>query len=383
MSMNNTIIYVSPHVHLYGAERSMIANILNLKEKGYNVLVVIPSTGKIIDVLKYYDIEYIVVKFYDVINHKNRMRILYGLSKQVLHWLIALRVARLLYKKQINPILVHSNSIISNFGIVLSNVLKVPHIQHIREMGAYDFNMTFDLGISCFAKECSKSAKIICISNAVYQYYKQYLPDEKMKIIYNGIAEDEVDEVCSSRNVNQRLEMILVGRLSEEKGQIQAIQAVERLKESIPLHLDLWGDGVDREKIERYIKEHNLEELVSMQGYSNSIPYSRYHLALMCSHYEAFGRVTVEYMMHALPVIGVNAGGTQEIILPTETGYLYNDGDIDRLTEYILELYSNEEKRQRMGQNGMKRAKNEFSEDSYCKKVFEVYKEVCLGLRDE
>lgn len=378
-----TVVYVSPHVDQYGAERSMVANIVNVKKQGLNVLLIIPRNGRIEELLKENNIEYCVEKFYDVINHEDRIRIHYGICKGLVNTIKALKIKKYLKEKSYEPILVHSNSLTSNYGIILSKLLNVPHIQHIRELGKYDFGMTFDMGISYFAKECSKSAKIICISEAVYQYYKQYLPDEKMKIIYNGIAEDEVNELCSSREVNQRLEMILVGRLSEEKGQMQAIQAVERLKERIPLHLDLWGDGVDREKIELYIKDHNLEGLVSVQGYSNSIPYSRYHLALMCSHYEAFGRVTVEYMMHALPVIGVNAGGTQEIILPSETGYLYNDGDIDQLAEYILELYSNEEKRQLMGQNGMKRAKNEFSEDSYCKKVFEVYKEVCSGLRGE
>lgn len=378
-----TIVYVSPHVDQYGAEKSMIANIRNIMSHGLNVLLIIPTHGRIEELLKEYEINYIIEKFYDVINHEDRIRVHYGIGKQIVNTYKAIKIRNYIIEKKLNPIIVHSNSVTSDFGVILSSILKVPHIQHIRELGAYDFGMTFDLGIKYFSKTVSKSAKIICISDAVYQYYKQYLPDEKMKIIYNGIAEDEMDDLNSNREVNQRLEMLLVGRLSEEKGQMQAIQAVERLKERIPLHLDLWGDGVDREKIGLYIKEHNLEGLVSVQGYSNSIPYSQYHLALMCSHYEAFGRVTVEYMMHALPVIGVNAGGTQEIILPSETGYLYNDGDIDQLAEYILELFCNEEKRQLMGQKGIRRARNEFSEVSYCKKVCEVYKEVCPELRGE
>ena len=44
----------------------------------------------------------------------------------------------------------------------------------------------------------------------------------------------------------------------------------------------------------------------------------------MSSPYEAFGRVTIEYMMAGLPVIGRNGGATPEIIKENETGMLYN-----------------------------------------------------------
>lgn len=378
-----TVVYVSPHVDQYGAERSMIANIKNLRKMGLNVILVIPRQGQIEELLKKDGIEYIVEKFFDVINHENRVRIHYGIGKGIVNTIKAFKVKQFLMEKKYNPILVHSNSLTSNFGIILSQILKVPHIQHIRELGKYDFGMTFDMGIKYFAKECSKSDKIICISEAVYQYYRHYLPEEKMKVIYNGLPESAKNEMSKKRNVNQMLEIILVGRLSSEKGQMQAIQAVENLRGRINVHLDLYGDGVDRDKIERYIKEKNLDSLVSLRGYSNSISYSKYHLALMCSHYEAFGRVTVEYMMHALPVIGVNAGGTKEIVVHEETGYLYSDGDIDQLVDYIQGLYNNEDKRLLMGQKGLKRAKNEFSEESYCRKIYDVYKEICPDLKGD
>lgn len=379
-----TIVYVSPHVDQYGAEKSMIANIRNIMSHGLNVLLIIPTHGRIEELLKEYEINYIIEKFYDVINHEDRIRVHYGIGKQIVNTYKAIKIRNYIIEKKLNPIIVHSNSVTSDFGVILSSILKVPHIQHIRELGAYDFGMTFDLGIKHFSKTVSKSRKIICISNAVYDYYKKYLPEAKMVRIYNGVNAGKDKFLISEKNDEATtVNIVLVGRLSEEKGQIQAIQAIEKAKNKIPLHLDLWGDGVDREKLEAYVHQHDLESYITFGGYSTDIPYSKYQIALVCSKYEAFGRVTVEYMFQGLPVIGVNSGGTKEIIQNNVTGLLYENNDVDELETAILKIAQDEKYRNELGMAGLKRAQEEFSEEAYCNKVYQVYEEVYPTLREK
>lgn len=377
----NTVVYISPHTDQYGAERSMIANIKNIKSHGIGVLLVIPTHGRIEELLQKNDIDYIVEKFFDVINHEDRVRLHYGIAKYIVNTYKAHKIKMLIKDRQINPVLVHSNSLTSDFGIILSELLKVPHIQHIRELGEYDFGMTFDMGIKHFAKTCAKSKKIICISDAVMNYYKQYLPEDRMVIIYNGLkAETEVSK-HSTRNNNEPLQLVLVGRLSEEKGQMQAIQAVESLKGNIQIHLDLWGDGVDKENYEKYVSDNDLENYVSLCGYSQNIPYAKYHAALICSKYEAFGRVTVEYMLAGLPVIGSDTGGTAEIVQDDVTGLLYKQDDVSDLAEKIKRLFLDEKLRMKLGKAGQIRAEEQFSEQAYCNNVYEEYKKVCPNVR--
>ncbi len=256
-------------------------------------------------------------------------------------------------------------------------MLGVPHIQHIRELGQYDFGMTFDMGIKHFSKTCSKSKKIICISDAVRDYYKQYLPEEKLIRIYNGVNAGNSNVSVTSRKFDEPLQLVMVGRLSEEKGQIQAIKAVQHLKDKIHVHFDLLGDGVGKEELEQYIAENNLSDCVCLCGYSKNISYEKYHVALMCSKYEAFGRVTVEYMFAGLPVIGSNTGGTKEIVVDGVTGLLYEQGDVKELAERISALYEDEDLRCRLAESGVSRAQTEFSEKAYCEKVYEVYRQVC------
>ncbi|MCC8042936.1 MAG: hypothetical protein LIO69_05435 [Oscillospiraceae bacterium] len=81
----DSIIYVSPHTDQYGAERSMIANIKNIMSHGIHVLLIIPTNGRIEELLSAAGIDYIIEKFYDVTNHENRVRIHYGLGKQVVN----------------------------------------------------------------------------------------------------------------------------------------------------------------------------------------------------------------------------------------------------------------------------------------------------------
>lgn len=373
----DSIIYVSPHTDQYGAERSMIANIKNIMSHGIHVLLIIPTNGRIEELLSAAGIDYIIEKFYDVINHENRVRIHYGIGKQAVNTYKAIKVKKLLFERDLTPMFVHSNSLTSDFGIILSETLGVPHIQHIRELGQHDFGMTFDMGIKHFSKTCAKSQKIICISDAVRDYYKQYLPDEKLIRIYNGVAAENPDVFIPNRKAYNPLQLVMVGRVSEEKGQIQAIKAVQKLKDKINLHLDLWGDGVDKELLERYISENSLENCVCLCGYSKHISYKKYHIALMCSKCEAFGRVTVEYMFKGLPVIGSNTGGTKEIVVDGKTGLLYEQGNVEELADCIKALYDKEDLRYQLAINGVSRAQTEFSEKAYCEKVYEVYKRVC------
>ena len=378
-----TIVYISPHVDRYGAERSMIANIRNIMKHGVNVLLIIPTHGCIEELLEKYSINYVIEKFYDVINHEDRVRIHYGIGKAIVNTYKAFKIRKYITKNKLNPVVVHSNSITSDFGVILSLILKVPHIQHIRELGEYDFGMTFDLGINHFSKFVGKSKKIICISDAVYDYYKNYLPENKMIKIYNGVSID-ANELLSNRDANEIgvTNIVLVGRLSEEKGQLQAIQATEMIKDKILVHLDLWGDGIDRAMLETYVRQHKLESYVKFCGYSPDIPYSKYQIALVCSKYEAFGRVTVEYMFHGLPVIGVNTGGTREIIQNNITGLLYENGAIEELEKAILKVAQDAAFRNRLSIAGFKRANEEFSEKVYCGKVYRIYEEICPMLEE-
>jgi glycosyltransferase involved in cell wall biosynthesis len=98
-------------------------------------------------------------------------------------------------------------------------------------------------------------------------------------------------------------------------------------------------------------------------------------MVVMACPIEAFGRVTIEAMAAGRPVIGINAGGTAEIVLPGKTGLLINN-DQKELSQAMLELAGNPQKAVEMGLAGRQRAEALFSIPNMINSIMEMYRGV-------
>ena len=91
--------------------------------------------------------------------------------------------------------------------------------------------------------------------------------------------------------------------------------------------LDIFGDGVEKSKIEDKIKEYNLSKKVNLHGFQNKDVINKYlaksSLYLMCSYEESFGLVLIEAMSHGVvPIAFDSAEGPREIIKNGYNGYV-------------------------------------------------------------
>jgi glycosyltransferase involved in cell wall biosynthesis len=90
----------------------------------------------------------------------------------------------------------------------------------------------------------------------------------------------------------------------------------------------------------------------------------------MCSKNEGLGRVTAEAMLAGCPVIAHASGGTLDLIRHNDTGYLFNT--IDECAHLIQHVVtSNQDK---TIDNALLFANENFLEESYGKKVLDIYK---------
>jgi glycosyltransferase involved in cell wall biosynthesis len=82
---------------------------------------------------------------------------------------------------------------------------------------------------------------------------------------------------------------------------------------------------------------------------------------------EVFGRVSIEAMAFGLPVLGTDAGGTRDIVVPGETGLLHPVGEAGQeiLSANILRLLRDRALARRMGEAGRERARSHFSPDQF------------------
>ena len=147
---------------------------------------------------------------------------------------------------------------------------------------------------------------------------------------------------------------IYVGRIDENKGIIQIIQAWEllykKLGESTP---PLWIVGGSPCEISIFKKKHlnNLQSIsIAEQSYKLvwwgtlapegiSTLMSKSQVLIMHSKYEAGGNVLLEAMAHALPVIATPFGYAKDYIRHSENGYLVEYGNIIDLSKYMEYFY--------------------------------------------
>lgn len=375
---NKTILFISPHIGRFGAEKSLVTLLEKLKASGENVKLIIPQRGYICELLDDIGVDYVILKFYCWTNIGQGRRLNFGIGKFIYNLFQSFRLVNLLKKQNFFPDIVHSNVITSDFGFHLSKRFRAIHIWHIREFGKIDFNMDFDLGFF-LTKKCLNTADLfIANSKAVQGYYIKsgLIKSKKICVVHNGV--DMLKEFSHDFHSNP-FKIILVGRIGEEKNQIDAVKAIKILikRGYKNIHLDLYGDGFDLEieKLNVAIQSEELTQYVELKGYVANIDYSSFHLGLMCSRNEAFGRVTVEYMLAGLPVIGANTGGTPEII-SSSCGFLYDRGNCHELANLIERLINNRDECEKIANGNRRRAEEKFSQSKYVKGIVAAYRSV-------
>jgi glycosyltransferase involved in cell wall biosynthesis len=374
--MKNFILLVSANSDRYGAERSLVslAKYINRNSK-YSSLVVIPTAGPIISLLKSAKVDFICQSFQGNVNQGRGVKLLRGFSKYLINFISARRLKRQLIRRKINVSLVHTNTITTDFGIQVALNLAVPHIWHVREMAKAAFNFDFELGPLYLKKMASLTDVIVCNSNEVRRYYQDILGRSDLITIYNGVSIPQVNQEAEFQS--SYFKILMIARLTEEKEHLSALRACSYLLSQgrINFCFDLWGDGPDREKIERTINALGLTDRVNLKGYADSIPIADYSIGLSCCRYEAFGRATVEYMLAGLPVVGVNSGGNREIITAA-SGILYEADNITQFGQALIRLYDDNAEIRKLGDAAKAIAEEKFSESAYGNAVLGLYDNV-------
>ena len=273
--------------------------------------------------------------------------------------------------------LVHSNSGVIDMGAYLAMWRRVPHVWHLREFGYEDFRMTSVFGKGYERWIYKKCAYAIAISRAIENKFKPYF-NNRLRLIYNGIVPK--DEALTAAHKNAVTTFCIVGRLEPNKNQMEVLKACCILKQTgkCAFRLLIVGAGGSTayiEELKRYVADHRLEDDVTFTGYRYDVPeiLSRCDVGLTASTNEAFGRVTVEYMMQNLAVIASAAGANAEIIDDGETGLLYPLGHAELLADKMRLMVENRDLLLRLAANGKQQALKCFSSVQNSDAIYHLY----------
>lgn len=284
--------------------------------------------------------------------------------------------------------IIHQNANRGDLGIFLSKKYKKPLIIHIREFGKKDFALYSYKSKRRIIEDFNQQAeKFIAISDAVKGHWiEKGLCEDKIVQIYNGVKLNKnVRKITKSSEV---FRLIIMGQVTESKGQDNLIKAIAMLPNALKekVRLDIVGDGssVYTHKLLELIRENSLEDSIQFLGYQYEFreKLGYYDCGVMCSRAEGFGRVTVEYMMAGLPVIASDGGANSEIVQDGKNGFLYKQGNVDDLCDKLIQMLSNPEKVEKMGEYAKSYAEQFFSAELNAKKIYEEYRSLLKDSRN-
>lgn len=185
--------------------------------------------------------------------------------------------------------------------------------------------------------------KVFAISEAVKDELLQKYGINSA-VVNNGIMTRSFKH-RSSKKPGEQLSVIMVSRLEhEKKGQDLLIRAAAALQGKI--HVTFVGDGSSRMFLEQLAIELKADQWISFLG-SRTQAYIAEHLCeydlfVQPSRREGFGLTVAEAMASKVPVLVSNGQGPAEVTCGDKYGWLFENGDSDKLMEqidYIVKHY--------------------------------------------
>ena len=365
-----------------GATLSMYNIIDEMLRRRIEVAVVLANTRNFENKIAEGKIKFIVAPLYGMrmdLNRKTPMTQMKFFVKSICNSIHKRKIEKVLKSENID--IIHINGLDSGIGAEIAQKLKIPYVWHIRQF------MEADLGKKLFRERSiyrlvSRASSVIAISKDVQTKFEPLL-GRKMDLVYNGVPVEKYKLEDMPRFETPITRILLAGRISIQKGQMDAIKAVELLiQRGIDnVLLTLVGQGETKEYLEyvkSYVKKHGLEQRVCILEHLDDLRELRRQcdIGLTCSKKEAFGRVTVENMLAKMLVIGANTGGTMEIINDGYNGLLYEEGSPESLAERIEYVMLHKDNVQQMIEQGFACAIEDYSINRVVMQILTLYKSI-------
>lgn len=371
--------YITHLPNLTGANRSLLDMLDGLDKEKYTPFVLLNGHGPLEGELKKRNIEY-KISFYSPATNsdhwlKNLGKAAFNCS--LMNWISVQMIKKILIEEKVD--LVHNNSYIVGAGMEAAKAANIPYICHIREFVWEDhhrkfFNEKRQTGL------LQNADMVLAITQAVKNKFQPQVSSEII-VLLDGIRVDEYKLPYKEVFKDEQINILMAGRIAPGKGQMEAIQAVERLVKdgytNVVLHV-VGGVGDDKynKEIHQYVQEHNLTA-VKFYEFTNSLKDMRQQcdIGLTCSKAEGLGRVTVENNLSSLLVVAAEAAGTKELIEDGKTGLFYKPGDAAHLAAVLKKAIDNPQVSNQIVKNGYEDAVK-YDYVNYGRQIMKIYEQM-------
>ena len=202
----------------------------------------------------------------------------------------------------------------------------------------------------------------------------QGAPADRIKVVPLTLPRDAFRTVSTRERIPGRV--LTVARLAKteaRKGIAELIAAMAHVRRRVShASLVVVGDGDDRERLEALAREAAVADIVRFAGSLTDSEligeYQAADLFALPSSKEGFGLVFVEAMLRGTPVIGMDAGGTPDVVRPGKDGLLLRN--ISELPSTLSTLLADRDQLERMRSAAVEAARG-FSPERFRSELFE------------
>lgn len=298
--------------------------------------------------------------------------------------------------KKIQPDIVHCHS--SKAGVVgrlaarILNIKKIyytPHAYAIQNETLSKSKYVLFVWIERFLAKFTTTLTLN-VSEGERQFALNHgIGDEaSLKVLYNCVEsiwdQDELRDLEALKALKVKYDIpekhLIVGtvaRLYTQKNPEEFIEIAFNICNHMERVTFLWiGEGEFLEAMKQKVKAAGFEKRILFLGHQTEIEtfYLLFDVYLTTALYEGLPYTLIEAMSSKTPIVASNVTGNNELVIPEETGYLYELGDIEDATQKLQYIIENSGLREKMGEAAYRFYKAHFT----IKEMMKAYEELYL-----
>ncbi len=231
---------------------------------------------------------------------------------------------------------------------------------------------------------------VICVSRDLYDCCRKKLGIEKDRasLVHNGIELRpwsrlrNIESAKKALDIDPQCKVLgFTGRLNWEKGLDRVLHAVGTVSQRVPdLQFVLVGDGPERRKLEKQVRDMHLTGVVRFVGWRKPLQawYEAMDALVLPSRSEGLPNTLLEAMAMGVPVASTNVGGVNDLLRDGICGTVLEE-DRDTWPEALTDLLTNRTYRERLATSARQHIENYFTFDQRMHKITRLYDDL-LGI---
>jgi len=227
---------------------------------------------------------------------------------------------------------------------------KAKHFHTIHTSGIHYDNISFWHYIKLVIERCCYKyckTNLIAVSENVYEKCYPLLKKSynNFIVINNGVDLNKFNRenfTQMNHKPNSYFNIVYVSRLHPGKNHITLLKSIKNLSIKYPsIKLHIVGDGILKDKINKYVTDNGLSEFVEMHGERNDVEkvISICQIGVFPSEYEGLSIALLEMMAMKLPIVCSDIPSFRKILVDENNALFFKTHSHEDLFNCIEKLF--------------------------------------------